>query len=123
MHFNNDLKHYEPSLIRDIFGGVLRTEFHIENSKQVSVTYEPFFVISLEITKCEDLESCLFNFFSEKRLNDYKHEGRPVKAYYKQTLDKMPNILILHLKRFIYKERAIKMKEDIYFPVILTIED
>lgn len=30
---------------------------------------------------------------------------------------------MLHLKRFIYKDRPIKMKEDIYFPKVLTIED
>lgn len=41
----------EPSLIRDIFGGVLRTEFHIENTKYISTTFEPFFVLNLEIPK------------------------------------------------------------------------
>jgi len=110
-------------LIRDIFGGLLRTEFHVEGSKKVSVTYEPFFVLNLEITKCEDLQSCLYSFFTEKRIEDYKHEGRKVKAYYQQQVDKLPNILVLHLKRFIYKDRPIKMKEDIYFPQVLTIED
>jgi hypothetical protein len=31
--------------------------------------------------------------------------------------------MILQLKRFIYKDRPIKMKEDIYFPEVLRIED
>lgn len=59
MHFNNDAQHMQSSLIRDIFGGLIRTELHVEGSKHVSVTYEPFFAINLEITKCEELEDCL----------------------------------------------------------------
>lgn len=31
--------------------------------------------------------------------------------------------MIIHLKRFIYRDRPIKMKEDIYFPNVLNIED
>ena len=65
-----------------MFGGVVRTEFHVEKSKQTSVTFEPFFVLNLEITRCEDLESCLHSFFNEKRINDYKLEGKEVRAYY-----------------------------------------
>lgn len=50
----------------------------------MSVTYEPFSVLNLEISKCEDLESCLYSFFTEKRIEDYKIDGRKVRAYYKQ---------------------------------------
>lgn len=31
--------------------------------------------------------------------------------------------MILQLKRFVYRNRPIKMKEDIYFPEVLRIED
>lgn len=65
----------------------------------------------------------MWQFFSEKRLNDYKVDGVPTYAYYKQHLEKLPKIMIIHLKRFIYKDRAIKMKEDIYFPNVLNIDD
>lgn len=40
---------FEPSLIRDIFGGVQQTEIHVEGSRSVSVSHEPFFVLNLEI--------------------------------------------------------------------------
>lgn len=46
--------------MKDIFGGQIRTELHVKGSKEASVTFEPFFILHLEITKCEDLESCLF---------------------------------------------------------------
>lgn len=109
--------------MKEIFGGRIRTELHVQGSKSVSVTFEPFFILHLEITKCEDLENCLYQFFLEKKLNDYKVDGVLTYAYYKQHLDKLPKILIIHLKRFIYRERPIKMKEDIYFPNVLNIED
>lgn len=38
-------------------------------------------------------------------------------------IEKLPQILILQLKRFVYRDRPIKMKEDIYFPEVLRIED
>ena len=40
---------FEPSLIRDIYGGVQRNEIHVEGTRSVSVTHEPFFVLNLEI--------------------------------------------------------------------------
>lgn len=79
--------------------------------------------MSLEITRCEDLESCMSSFFDQKYLNDYKVDGVPVRAYHQQFIEKLPNILVLHLKRFVYRDRPIKMKEDIYFPEVLKIED
>jgi ubiquitin C-terminal hydrolase len=90
MNFNNQSSKIDESLIRDIFGGVLRTELHVEGSRQTSVTFEPFFILNLEISKCYDLESCLCSFFDERRLSDYKVEGKERKAYYQQTFEKLP---------------------------------
>ena len=122
-HFNNDQNHLQTSLVRDIFGGLIRTEFHVEGRKQTNVTFEPFFALNLEISRCEDIENSLDSFFDQKRLSDYKVDGREVRAYHQQYIEKLPNIMCLHLKRFIYKDRLIKMKEDITFPEVLTIKD
>jgi len=65
----------------------------------------------------------LESFFQKRMLNDYKVEGLPRKAWHNYMIDKLPKILVLHLKRFIYRERPIKMKEDIYFPNVLKISD
>lgn len=56
---------FEPSLIRDIFGGVQQTEIHIEGSRTVSVSHEPFFVLNLEIPRDGDqtLQECLDSYF------------------------------------------------------------
>ena len=110
-------------MIRDIFGGLLRTEFHVEGRSQVTVTFEPFFDLQLEISKCGDLENCLSSFFEEKPLSDYKDDGRVVRAYHQQRIEQLPNILIVQLKRFQFFDRAVKLKEDIEFPEVLTIEE
>lgn len=44
----------EPSIIRDIFGGVLRTELHVDGTKIVHTSYEPFYVLNLEIPRDVD---------------------------------------------------------------------
>ena len=60
MTFNNDINQQsQQSLISEIFGGVIRTEFNVEGSKNVSITLEPFFILNLEISKCEDVDYCL----------------------------------------------------------------
>lgn len=83
--FNNTASSLtQESMVRDIFGGMMRTEFHVEGRKHTNVTFEPFFVLNLEITKCEDLESCLSSFFDQRPLSDYKEEGKLVKAYHQQ---------------------------------------
>lgn len=110
-------------MVRDIFGGLIRTEFHVEGRKHTNVTFEPFFVLNLEITKCEDLESCLSSFFDQAPLHDYKVDGKVVRAHHQQMIEQLPHIMILQLKRFVYRDRPIKMKEDIYFPEVLRIED
>jgi hypothetical protein len=44
----------EPSIIRDIFGGILRTELHVDGTKVVHTSYEPFYVLNLEIPRDVD---------------------------------------------------------------------
>ncbi len=73
----------QASMIRDIFGGLLRTEFHVDGRKNCTVTFEPFFALNLEILRCDTLENCLSSYFQSKYLDDYKDEsGMLVRAYH-----------------------------------------
>ena len=36
---------YEPSIVRDIFGGVIRKEFHVEGHRSSTVSFEPNFIL------------------------------------------------------------------------------
>ena len=49
--------------------------------------------------------------------------GKTVKAFQRQMFEKLPNILMINLKRFVYTDRLIKKKEHVYFEDVLTIED
>jgi len=54
------------SIIADIFGGIIRTEFYAEGSRNHSVNFDPFFVLSLDITHDEcKIEDCLDHFFKQ----------------------------------------------------------
>ena len=88
---------FEPSLIRDIFGGEQQIEVHIEGSRSVSVSHEPFFVLNLEIPRNGDntLQTCLASYFQERRIHDYQHNGRNVRATHKQLFSKLPNMLCI----------------------------
>lgn len=82
--FNNSEESLaQASLVRDIFGGLLRTELHVEGSKHLTVTFEPFFALNLEISnKYNDIESCLSSYFGAKPVDGYKLDDKPVKAYH-----------------------------------------
>lgn len=123
------MKKKDRSIVSDVFGGVLRSEFHVEGSRQHSVTFEPFFVLSVPVTENESsIEDCLASYFQEEAVSDYKDEstGRFVKASRTLRFEKLPNILIINLKRFLWvprSNRLIKKREHIYFEDVLDIDD
>jgi hypothetical protein len=51
----------------------------------------------------------------------YQLNGKTMKAYQKQSIEKLPNILMINLKRFVYTDRLIKKKEHVYFDDVLVI--
>lgn len=65
----------DRSIVSDVFGGIVRSEFHVEGSRQHSVTFEPFFVLSLPVLDNESsIEDCLTAYFQEEPVTDYKDE-------------------------------------------------
>lgn len=96
----------------------------MQGAKNVSETHEPFYVLNLEIPKhAKTLQDCLESYFNDKVIHDYQQNGRKVRAWHKQLIDKLPNVLCIHLKRFIYTDRLIKMKDYIKFDEVLKITD
>lgn len=118
----------EQSIIRDIFGGVFKNEITVdqtwvEKNKKVDVMYEPFYVLNLEIPRnCYTLEQCLGAYFQKRILRDYKVQGHNCNATHQQLMSKLPNVLCIHLKRFIWTDRLIKMKDFISFETVLKIQ-
>ena len=114
----------ENSIIRDIFGGILRTELAVEGARKTKVSFDPCFVLTLDIIGDEcTIEDCLDAYFQKQKVEGYKLDGKAVKAHKREMFEKMPNILMINLKRFIFKEKLIKKKEHVYFDDLLTIKD
>ena len=71
---NSDLlQKIEKSIVLDIFGGIIRTEFHVEGSREHTDRFETSFVLTLDIIKDEcTIEDCLDRFFEKQRVEGYQ---------------------------------------------------
>ena len=101
----------------------MRTELHV-NSRKNSVSFDPCFVLTLDIVEDEcTIEDCLDAYFQNQKIEGYKVDGQPVRAFKQELFEKLPNILMINLKRFIFIDKLIKKKEHVYFDDVLTIKD
>ncbi|GLJ21663.1 hypothetical protein SUGI_0403510 [Cryptomeria japonica] len=97
---------YEKSLVHKIFGGRLRSQVKCRQCSHCSNTYEPFLDLSLEISQSDSLLKMLSNFTAVEQLEGgekiYECERCKVKvqAVKQFTVDKVPHVLAIHLKRF-----------------------
>ncbi|GMM56055.1 mRNA-binding ubiquitin-specific protease [Maudiozyma humilis] len=92
-----------PSPISNLFGGQFRSVLDIPNNKESqSITLDPFQTIQLDISDpaVNDLESA-FKKFSEYELIPFKSSsGDDVEAKKQTFIDKLPEVLLVQLKRF-----------------------
>lgn len=88
---------FKPSPIALLFGGQFRSILQISGSKKSSITLDPFMHIQLDISSSDitDLEGA-FKKFSEVEEISYGNQT----AKKQNLIDKIPEILIIHLKRF-----------------------
>ncbi|KAL6606067.1 hypothetical protein ACP70R_041720 [Stipagrostis hirtigluma subsp. patula] len=97
---------YEKSLVHKIFGGRLRSQVKCTRCSHCSNKFDPFLDLSLDIAKATSLVRALQNFTEEELLDggekQYQCERcrQKVVAKKKFTIDKAPNVLTVHLKRF-----------------------
>lgn len=93
----------EPSPMSCLFGGQFRSVLDIPNNKESqSITLDPFQTIQLDISEksVNDLESA-FKKFSEYELLPFKSSsGNDVEAKKQTFIDKLPQVLLIQLKRF-----------------------
>ena len=106
----------KESLITNLFGGVFKSFITQYNGKE-SITMEPFHCIQLDINGhgVNTVEDALLQLATTETIDSTK----------KQTLlSKLPEILVLHFKRFIYQNGEIqKLDKFVHFPETLIIED
>ncbi|GAA6009873.1 hypothetical protein JCM10207_002141 [Rhodosporidiobolus poonsookiae] len=100
-------EHAESPLTR-IFAGRLRSVIRCPGQKD-SVTIEPFQQLQLDIQPdhIRTVPDALLSLTSPEPLPDFSTPRGPTSLATKHVaLDRLPPVLILHLKRFVYDERA-----------------
>ncbi|XP_052845456.1 ubiquitin carboxyl-terminal hydrolase 36 isoform X1 [Drosophila gunungcola] len=94
----------ETTPLGQIFGGYLRSEVRCLSCSHVSITFQHFQDLLLDIRKADSLEDAFDGHFSRERLEDmgYKCEGckKKVSATKQFSLERAPITLCIQLKRF-----------------------
>ncbi|KRZ73544.1 Ubiquitin carboxyl-terminal hydrolase 36 [Trichinella papuae] len=102
---NLDIFTQETSVISRIFGGFHRSQIVCNNCQYVSVIYDPFLDLSLEIKQWNTIEHAMAHYTKMETLsNDDAYNcprcKRRVSARKILTIHSAPNVLTIHLKRF-----------------------
>ena len=110
----------ESSPVSELFGGLTRSVVSKPGAKE-SATLQPFLSLQLDIQyhQISHVRDALLHFTHEEKitLNDSE-------CYRRETLESLPPVLILHLKRFIFNETGCqKFHKEINFDFNLTITD
>lgn len=102
----------EPSPITRLFGGRFRSVLTIPKGKELqSITLDPFRCVLLDISLADvhKIEDALWKFNEVEKLQYKVEAGKEVIARKQTFIDKLPEILILHLKRFSYQNEAVDL--------------
>ena len=116
----------KPSPIETLFSGMFYSSIYCPECKHETTVYDPFTFLSLPVKQryfgSENLVDCLKNFTESSKLdesNKWKCDncGKLVCATTRMGIERCPNILIIHLKRFEFSlERTVKIETDVSFP-------
>ncbi|CAI5760811.1 unnamed protein product [Candida verbasci] len=92
----------EPTPLNLIFGGEFKSVLTL--TKGTKINLDPFQHVQLDLSKSESIEDALIHFNELENIN-YKNSNNKEIEIKKQTfIEKLPNVLIIHLKRFSYEE-------------------
>ncbi|XP_067941410.1 ubiquitin carboxyl-terminal hydrolase 2-like [Watersipora subatra] len=116
---------FDDSAIVDLFVGQLKSELKCMTCGYKSVTFDPFWDLSLPIPKSRyevDIQACMESFMKEEMLDGdemptcakCKTRKRCAKTF---KIQKFPKILVLHLKRFSGERYRQKLSTKVNFEV------
>jgi len=122
---------FDNSVMTDLFNGQLISVVKCLSCKHKSVAFDNFMDLSIEIPRSmrnPRLLDCLHNFFSPERISNVGYnctkcheQERIVKV---MSVYRLPRILIIHLKRFLYtRRRGRKISAPVDFPLSLSMRE
>nr|XP_046205324.1 ubiquitin carboxyl-terminal hydrolase 10-like isoform X2 [Oncorhynchus gorbuscha] len=111
--------------ITDIFGGHIRSVVYQQNSKE-SATLQPFFTLQLDIQseKIRTVQEALETLVARESVQGYTTKTKQeIEISRRVTLEELPPVLVLHLKRFVFEKTGgcQKLSKNIDYPVDLEI--
>ncbi|KAF9140573.1 hypothetical protein BG015_001587 [Linnemannia schmuckeri] len=117
---------FSETPISTIFSGHLRSILRIPSRKD-SVTLEPFQSMQLDLTpdNVHTIEDALLNSTFPEVLDGFtsSDKGDPVEATKKIFIEEVPPVLVLHLKRFIYKDGSTqKLHKQVGYKTVLNLQ-
>lgn len=117
--------HFVQTPITGIFGGRIRSVVYQQSSKD-SATLQPFFTLQLDIQsdKIRTVQDALESLAARESVQGYTTKTKQeVEVSRRVTLEKLPPVLVLHLKRFVYEKSGgcQKLVKNIDYPVDLEI--
>ncbi|KAK6454148.1 uncharacterized protein RJT20DRAFT_99575, partial [Scheffersomyces xylosifermentans] len=95
----------EPSPINMIFGGQFKSVLTIPkannpNQFQKSITLDPFQNLQLDISEADSIEDAFLNLNKLEKISFKSNNNKEVQIKKQTFIDKLPGVLIIHLKRF-----------------------
>eukprot|EP01117_Protostelium_nocturnum_P009607 TRINITY_DN3429_c0_g1_i1.p1 TRINITY_DN3429_c0_g1~~TRINITY_DN3429_c0_g1_i1.p1 ORF type:complete len:2268 (-),score=754.02 TRINITY_DN3429_c0_g1_i1:12-6815(-) len=117
-------------LLRDVFSGTFCNQLICKECPHSSERDEPFYTLSLEILRQKDiLESLKLFIKGEMLVDDNKYFcdkcNRAVETLKRCVIKDLPNILLIHLKRFEFdyeKMKHIKLNDRCEFPYLNDLD-
>jgi ubiquitin C-terminal hydrolase len=115
----NTLDSFKTSIIGRIFQGSLKHELESKGNSLSKCNIEPFFVLSLDFGE-NSIESCFDKFFKKRKIETDKDT-----IFQKSYLEKLPSLLIIHLKAFYFDKntmRIVKINKEIEYGTTLKLK-
>uniref|UniRef100_A0A8C9T372 Ubiquitin carboxyl-terminal hydrolase n=1 Tax=Scleropages formosus TaxID=113540 RepID=A0A8C9T372_SCLFO len=111
--------------ITDIFGGHIRSVVYQQSSRE-SATLQPFFTLQLDIQseKVRTVQEALESLVARESVQGYTTKSKQeIEVSRRVTLEELPPVLVLHLKRFVFEKTGgcQKLVKNVDYPVDLEI--
>ncbi|CAD6242895.1 unnamed protein product [Miscanthus lutarioriparius] len=119
----------EESIVKEIFGGQLKSHLSCCECGHSSETFEPFLDLSLEINQVDHLVDALQSFTKVEQIGDSENKltcescNAQVCKNKQLTLHRAPDVIAFHLKRFTTLDNSVeKIDKCVAYPLEVDLK-